>query len=183
MSPAKLIDITGQRSGNLVVTERAGYNGNNVLWRCICDCGEEHVVRSANIRSGRVKSCGCSKVAWIREANSLPYGVAAFNELYASMKHSAYIRSYEWRLNKSQVKKLTSSDCFYCGSSPHREKTVPGGTYLYNGLDRVDNEEGYTIENVVPCCWVCNRAKLDMNVEEFVLWIKQVYRHVTEFGG
>ena len=36
--------------------------------------------------------------------------------------------------------------CFYCGE----EST---------GLDRVENNKGYTNANVVPCCKECNRLK------------------------
>ena len=35
-----------------------------------------------------------------------------------------------------------------------------------NGIDRVDNNIGYTEENTVPCCEFCNRAKLN-NTEEY----------------
>jgi hypothetical protein len=29
----------------------------------------------------------------------------------------------------------------------------------YNGIDRVDNEKGYLVENCVPCCFTCNSLK------------------------
>ena len=33
-------------------------------------------------------------------------------------------------------------------------------------LDRKDNAKGYTVENVVGCCFYCNRLKSDMFNEE-----------------
>lgn len=56
----KIIDITGQRFGRLVaflrVRQVARYQS---IWRCRCDCGNEHEVRLGNLRSGAVQSCGC----------------------------------------------------------------------------------------------------------------------------
>ena len=46
--------------------------------------------------------------------------------------------------------------CHYCGGV----KSM--------GLDRVDNARGYTMDNVVPACTVCNLMKKDMPPEEFV---------------
>lgn len=53
-------DITGQRFGRLVAIETAG-KANKVitLWRCICDCGNESIVRNHQLTSGKTSSCGC----------------------------------------------------------------------------------------------------------------------------
>ena len=29
------------------------------MWKCLCDCGKEHIVRGSNLTTGRTKSCGC----------------------------------------------------------------------------------------------------------------------------
>lgn len=54
-------DLTGQRFGKLTVIERLPNNNkfNRILWRCICDCGQEKIVNSASLRSNKVRSCGC----------------------------------------------------------------------------------------------------------------------------
>lgn len=51
----------GERYGRLVVLEIATERDNrqNRHWRCRCDCGTLHVVRSSHLRSGNVTSCGC----------------------------------------------------------------------------------------------------------------------------
>lgn len=78
----KLIDLTGQRFGMLVVLEQAGVSVNpngspgTALWRCKCDCGNETVVRSANLRRGITSSCGClrrknNEVAPAKRSNDL----------------------------------------------------------------------------------------------------------------
>lgn len=52
------------------------------------------------------------------------------------------------------------------------------GAFTYNGIDRLNNDEGYTVENTVTCCSVCNRAKHTMGFEAFRAWIARVYTHI-----
>lgn len=53
-------DLTGERFGALVVGEYAhkrlseGVSG----WRCICDCGATAFVRTGDLNSGSIRSCG-----------------------------------------------------------------------------------------------------------------------------
>lgn len=53
------IDLTGQRFGRLVVLEQAEPYRGEACWQCKCECGNNHVVRSSNLRGGKTKSCGC----------------------------------------------------------------------------------------------------------------------------
>lgn len=58
----KLITIpAGTRFGRLTVIDRCGHLGPEVAWKCACDCGSVHVVRSSHLRTGRVMSCGCKR--------------------------------------------------------------------------------------------------------------------------
>jgi hypothetical protein len=53
------------------------------------------------------------------------------------------------------------------------------GLYGAVGLDRVDNNVGYTYDNVVPCCVLCNFIKADLNVQVFLSQackISNIYR-------
>ena len=65
----KLIDITGQRFGKLVVISRHPVNlrKNCPSWVCICDCGTETVKVGQDLRAGCVKSCGCSSYELTRK--------------------------------------------------------------------------------------------------------------------
>lgn len=71
---------------------------------------------------------------------------------------------------------LTSRNCHYCGVEPRQVHKPKGsnGAYLYNGLDRLDNAVGYTVENCVPCCYTCNHAKGKMSVEAFKVWLNRL---------
>ena len=55
----------GERYGHLLVIEQAPNiitpNGrSHVAWKCLCDCGNEKIVRSDCLQNGHTKSCGCS---------------------------------------------------------------------------------------------------------------------------
>ena len=174
-----VVDETGNRHGKLTVLGRAGLTRNRqILWRCLCDCGNESVVTGGSLRSGNTQSCGCLR----KERLRLPTGVASFNALIDSIKRSARQRGYAWQLTNNQVKILTSQSCYYCGAEPSPSQGGKSfirynGVYLRNGLDRVDNERGYEIGNVVASCKRCNRAKDTMEQDEFLAWISQVYEH------
>lgn len=51
--------LIGQRFGHLTVIEDTGKRlHRSVIWKCKCDCGNEHEVTSNNLNGGQVNSCG-----------------------------------------------------------------------------------------------------------------------------
>lgn len=78
---------------------------------------------------------------------------------------------------------LIKQDCFYCGSTPVKRDTKNAhlnGFTEWNGLDRVDSLRGYTINNVVTCCSVCNRMKLNLSLDLFLQKVKLIYFRCVE---
>ena len=69
--------------------------------------------------------------------------------------------------------------CYYCGVIGGNTFTINrfGTTesYAYNGIDRLNNDIGYILGNVVPCCGACNKAKQCMSEDEFKSFISRVY--------
>jgi len=83
-------------------------------------------------------------------------------------------------LNIEEFRAITKSNCYYCGSPPSGLMNhSTNGAYVYNGIDRIDNEQGYLMHNVIPCCKVCNRAKREMPLSEFAKWVD----NLTSFHG
>ncbi len=62
---SKASDLTGQKFGKLTAISRTGQTGHRgaAIWMCVCECGSTVEVESYNLRSGRVKSCGCGQHA------------------------------------------------------------------------------------------------------------------------
>jgi hypothetical protein len=58
----RIRDLAGQVFGRLTAVEIAGRSrGGSVMWRCVCVCGTEKVVASADLVCGMSKSCGCGR--------------------------------------------------------------------------------------------------------------------------
>lgn len=57
----KIVDLTGERYGKLVVLELDHVEKSKRYWKCQCECGNTTVVREGNLRHGITKSCGCLK--------------------------------------------------------------------------------------------------------------------------
>lgn len=56
----RLIDLTGKVFSRLTVIERAeNTRKGESVWRCVCTCGKECIVRGDHLRSGAIRSCGC----------------------------------------------------------------------------------------------------------------------------
>lgn len=107
---------------------------------------------------------------------NLSKGESSFNSLYRDYVYDATNRGYKWTMSKEEFKKITSSNCYYCGKEPSQirrknpinEKFI---AYLHNGIDRVDNNIGYISSNCVPCCKICNKMKMALPVD---IWFEQM---------
>lgn len=67
----KALDLTNQTFGRLTAIEKTEKRKNNsVVWKCICECGQEVEVDSSSLRRLKTKSCGCLK----KESDRKPKG-------------------------------------------------------------------------------------------------------------
>lgn len=182
---SKFKDLMGKKFGRLLVIEFIETKKNDSFWKCKCDCGTIKVIRRSSL--GRTThSCGClrSELTSIRgklnKGGGLPFGVASKNKLFDKYKRGAKARNFCFELTLKQFELLTKQDCYYCGVEPRQVTKDKGsnGYYTYNGIDRVDNKDGYVLGNVVTCCEKCNRAKLQMSQKEFYSWIARAYEHL-----
>lgn len=52
--------LVGQRFGRLIVLNKDHVdNYGHIMWKCQCDCGNQVVINSSNLKRGWTKSCGC----------------------------------------------------------------------------------------------------------------------------
>lgn len=162
--------------GTAVTPTEKRANGGYIVWKMRCDCGNEFERPSYYLTKGFTKSCGCKKFMPTGRPRIADNG-AHINQLFGHYIRSAKERNIEFSITKTDAKRLFESNCFYCGIEPKISYTSKNlsGEYAWNGIDRKDNSKGYTIENCVSCCKMCNFAKSNYSLEDFTAWIKRAY--------
>lgn len=127
------------------------------------------------------KSSGGRKGTNLLPINERIYNYYSSRILQQNKKES---RKYkEWSLTLSEFSELIHKPCHYCGSVPSSNnmwnkgatRTSANEVIEINGIDRIDSSKGYTYNNCVPCCTICNRMKSDLTNEEFLSHIKLLY--------
>lgn len=185
-------DRTGDKHGRLVVLSHAGKDHRNKhLWLCLCECGNEKVVVSDNLSSGKSNSCGCLSAEFLAKKGN-QYGlyddreVALLKVQYHHLKKRNNNKGFDGLISFELFSLLSKSPCRYCGldyskeikdrlNGSKKKKRLSDHVLKCNGIDRIDSSKGYTEENSVPCCKYCNTAKNTMTEGDFFKWIKKVY--------
>lgn len=157
-------------------------------WFCKCDCGIEKEVFLQNILKGKSISCGCYNKEQVSKVKSVwrkAPGESCRNHLILVYKRGALKRKLEYELTVEQFSMLTKQNCFYCGVEP-LQITGRGKycnineDYIYNGIDRINNNIGYILDNCISCCKNCNYAKRSMKQKEFINWISKIYNNLKQ---
>jgi hypothetical protein len=169
--------VLGKTFNDLTVLELTKL-GTWTAVKCRCLCGAEKVVRLTRVLCGHAKSCGCRK--HLKKSPVSP----GFTALCARYKYRARSLKLKFSLSRDQLLKLFQEPCSYCGSLPSAKsiKTGTTGFFVYNGIDRVDNAQGYTEDNVVACCRQCNIAKRCLSRKDFYRLIGLIYENCSRTG-
>jgi len=125
---------------------------------CICrECGEQKTPndfykdnQSPRGHVSRCKKCYSSRVKTVIRLTP--------NHRERSIRADARKRNLPYSLTRDQFVSFWKQPCSYCGDPI---ETI--------GLDRVDNSKGYSFDNVVSCCKVCNSMKSHLSVKDFVV--------------
>lgn len=159
---------------------------------CACECGTEREVCGYSLEGGRTESCGCLKIERIRKVS----GGLSYNIKYNEYKIGSIKRGIDFSISMDLFVELTAKNCFYCGAepkpfNPYYDKngilrSNLSGTSIegtdrqwinFNGIDRVDNDKGYVVENCVSCCSVCNVLKHTLDQKYFLDHVCKIYTH------
>ena len=152
----------GQKFNKVTVIQDLGVGAKHeTMYLIRCECGNERVVRSGQLR--RIVSCGmgCTPTG----TPKYPAAKGRIHYIAADYKRGAKKRNLVFALSIEQVQQLVDAPCFGCG-------TIPA-----NGIDRIDSMQGYTPENVAPCCGICNVMKWDLTLEEFLAHVEKIQQY------
>jgi hypothetical protein len=89
------------------------------------------------------------------------------NKTQTTYKQSAIKRGKKWDLSLEDFKEEVLKPCSICG----KENT---DTH-HNGIDRIDNSEGYISGNIQSCCGECNYMKRELDMSSFVSKLLDIY--------
>ena len=182
----KLDVYTGQVFYDLtVINSTPIYKNRKPYILCKCSCGNIREIRKDNLfdkrENRRTKSCGCKQTQNRKTKTRRPESM--YSTLYRSCKSLAVNRGLEFSLLKEEHTNIIQQNCYYCGSPPKlgqrvgKYKSMVGVPVVYNGVDRINSDIGYIIDNCVPCCDICNKMKMQYSVEQFMNKVLEIYEH------
>lgn len=145
------IDLTGKRYGRLIVVGEEGKDkAGHLKWQCKCDCGNMTVVSGTNLKSGRIKSCGCLLAETIYKHGYAVNGKV--DRLYSIWRHmiercyNEKSKSYEDYGGRG----ITVCDEWKNDIESFRKWALKNGYADNLTIDRKDNDKGYSPGN---CRW------------------------------
>lgn len=175
---ATKVILVGKVFGKLTAIKQEMVEGTKTRSKhlCRCECGRERWVLTQNLMNGHTTTCGESPCSQKGPQPDLDKDIRDTLNQY---KKGAVSRGYGFSLSYEQFCELIKKDCWYCGKPPairDRKKQITRAyaTVPQNGIDRVDNSKGYSVDNCVPCCSRCNRAKDTMTQAEFLGLIRLI---------
>jgi len=84
-------------------------------------------------------------------------------------RRTRLVRGIKMELTFEQFSEIINKPCTYCSLSNAR------------GVDRLDSSKSYTLDNVTPCCKICNSMKSDMTSQEFIEHIEKIMSNKIHF--
>ena len=148
-----------------------GYNISNCV-TCCTVCNYIKNCLSPKVFLERVSHILSFNNMIISEENFINYDL--FNDSPSKKKCHVYIKSAkdrnkEFKLTEDQFCNIIKNDCYICGKKNTKDH--------FNGIDRIDNNAGYFIDNCKACCSECNTMKNDFSHNLFMNKLIEIYEN------
>lgn len=186
MPRTRTLNLVGETYGRLLVLEEVEPhvqpNGKKVRkYKCLCECGNETIVRQNHLRRGCTVSCGCYKKEQIVKSNKATkpiHGESNYNltkefNTWQSIKTRCFNSNYKYYKNYGG-RGITVCDRWLESYSNFLEDVGRAPSPHYS-IDRIDNDGNYEPDN---CRWATsaeqsrNQRTTKLN-EDLVRYIRQ----------
>ncbi len=160
-------NFSGIKFGKITVIS----SNDDGTWNCECDCGNKNIIKTHHkvgdaINRGSESYCSMC----FGPGNLTSILDKILRDVTKSYKSGALNRGLDFNLTSDEIKFIIFSPCLYCGFEKDKEHKGQ----FYCGIDRVDNNLGYTIANSVACCTTCNFAKRNLTQASWESWLGRI---------
>jgi hypothetical protein len=150
----RVVEMKGLVFGKLTVWNYHGIINHRAYWNCYCLCGKMKVADGGELRTGKLKSCGCGQ-------NPIRHGFAGtkFYNIWSAMKARCFVKknkrykcyggrgitvSPEWLIFENFKKDM------YEAYVEHKKLNKS------TSIDRINNDGNYEFNN---CRWATNEIQ------------------------
>jgi hypothetical protein len=142
----KYEDLSNQKFGLLTAIEPIRKKGK-IRWKCKCDCGNIIDVQTENLKHNvNQRSCGCIKKSRVGNKSPRWKGHGSISGSYWSkIKKEAHNRGYDFQISIQDAWNLFVKQDGKCALSGIKLSMNKPRTA---SLDRIDNNKGYTKDNI-----------------------------------
>jgi len=174
----RVLDITGQKFGRLVAVKHLGKRGKDALWEFLCDCGNKKIGKAKDAKEGKLKSCGCSRQVFMRQALWKGYEKISGTH-WGNIQREAKYRKIPFNLTIKEAWEkfqLQRGKCIFSGLDLTFATTVHA-TDGTASLDRIDSSLGYQSDNIQWIHKDLNRMKGNLSDKDFFNWVNLINDH------
>ena len=102
--------------------------------------------------------------------------LSGLKQLFYKYKSRAKQKFVGWELSLFEFLEVVGKDCYLCGIEPAQKFHYARlrAYFIYNGIDRIDNNDIYKMSNVAPCCGKCNMMKGTLSLSDFINQTKKI---------
>lgn len=167
-------DLTGRRFGRLTVLSRAEDHvcpsgQHKVLWNCKCDCGNEIIVWSGNLKNSHTQSCGClqkEKTSEVRsKTNCYDWDSAEYLIGYTSSGKKFILDKSDYNLVKDYCWYISNQGYVVTSATDNTGKRIRMHRLLFNNCDgmEIDHINHDTTDNRRSNLRIVNRSQNNTN--------------------
>lgn len=171
------IEMKGLRFGKLTVIEPVGKNSHkSLMWRCVCDCGNERIIDGSGLRAGRNKSCGCASPRFTNETKTHGYTHTRIYRIWHGMLSRCSDKADVKKRRNYFDKGITVCDKWKKFENFLEDMGHPGEL---QSIDRINGNKGYEPGN---CRWADSKTQANNTSANHVLTIGGVSRTIAQWS-